>query len=167
MHNFSYAKAHSVPEAIQLVHVNPKAAFVAGGTNIIDLLKYNVTSAGALVDVNHIEGYHGIEEREDGTLRLGAFATNADTAYHPLIEERYPLLSKAILAGASAQIRNMATNGETCCNGRVVIIFMILTRPVISVSQAQVAPPLTVTTASWPLWAPVNNASLFFHLICA
>lgn len=85
--------------------------YIAGGTNLIDLYKYNLTQADLLVDLTRIQEHHAIEEREDGGLRLGAFASNADTAYHPLIESRYPLLSKAILAGASAQIRNMATNG--------------------------------------------------------
>ncbi len=111
MNNFSYRKAYSVPDAVNQVSTQADAKFVAGGTNLIDLLKYNLTSAVALVDVNPIEGYHAIEEKTDGGLRLGAFVTNADTAYHPLIETRYPLLSKAILAGASGQIRNMATNG--------------------------------------------------------
>jgi len=111
MNNFSYTKAHSVQEAINNVMKNDHAKFVAGGTNLIDLWKYNLMRFSALVDVNHVEGHHAIKEKEDGSLRLGAFAKNADTAYHRLIEERYPLLSKAILAGASAQIRNMATNG--------------------------------------------------------
>src|SRR5690606_27529027 len=74
--------------------------------------KYYLTSADTLIDINKIEGsaYHQIQEYNKG-LRLGALASNADTAYHPLVEKQYPLLSKAILAGASAQIRNMATNG--------------------------------------------------------
>lgn len=111
MNNFSYTKAHSVEEAISQVGSGANAQFVAGGTNIIDLWKYNLTKFDALVDVNPIEDYHTIDEIEDGGIRLGAFARNAATAYHPVIEERYPLLSRAILAGASGQIRNMATNG--------------------------------------------------------
>ena len=112
MNNISYKKAQSVPEAIGLVGGDKDKQFLAGGTNLIDLLKYFLTSADTLVDINKIEGsaYHEIGENEGG-LRLGALVTNADTAYHPLVEQRYPLLSKAILAGASPQIRNMATNG--------------------------------------------------------
>ena len=104
MNNFSYQKGTTASEVIG------KATFLAGGTNLIDLLKYNLASADTLIDISGIPDYHQIEETEDG-IRLGALATNADTAYHPIIEQRYPLLSKAILAGASAQIRNMATNG--------------------------------------------------------
>ena len=110
MNNFTYAKTKTVDEAIN--STGSKAdKFVAGGTNLIDLLKYAITSADKLVDINQIDGHNTIEELPDGGVRLGALVSNADTAYHPVIESRYPLLSKAILAGASAQIRNMATNG--------------------------------------------------------
>ena len=111
MNNFNYVKADEVNEAVHAVHSNDKAQFIAGGTNLVDLWKYNLTHPELLVNVNHVNGHHSIGKKEDGGIRLGAFVTNADTAYHPLIEQRYPLLSKAILAGASAQIRNMATNG--------------------------------------------------------
>lgn len=112
MNNISYKKAQSVQEAVQSVGEKEGNKFVAGGTNLIDLLKYFITSADTLVDINKIDGslYHEIQEHNGG-LRLGALVSNADTAYHPLVEQRYPLLSKAILAGASAQIRNMASNG--------------------------------------------------------
>ena len=111
MNNFDYVKANDTLEAVQQITSKSDAKFVAGGTNLIDLLKYHLTDAQTLIDINHLDVTHGIEERADGGLRLSAFGRNADTAYHPLIEERYPLLSKAILAGASPQIRNMATNG--------------------------------------------------------
>ena len=86
------------------------ARFIAGGTNLIDLMKEDLTRPTRLVDINGLP-LAGIEETEDGGLRLGALARNADTAYHPLVRSRYPLLSAAILAGASPQIRNMASNG--------------------------------------------------------
>ena len=110
MNNFSYTRAHDLPEAIQL-GTKHESQFVAGGTNLIDLMKYNVERPSALIDINHLPDQQAITELPDGGLRLGASVTNAATAYYPLIEERYPLLSKAILAGASGQIRNMATNG--------------------------------------------------------
>lgn len=112
MNNLNYSKPSSLPEALQLLDTDQDRKLIAGGTNIIDLLKYFITKADDLIDINHLSGQSKeIVELENGGLRLSAFATNADTAYHPLIESRYPLLSKAILAGASAQIRNMATNG--------------------------------------------------------
>ncbi len=111
MNNFGYTRAKTIGEAVDSLVAMEGAQYVAGGTNLIDLMKYQVTHASALVDVNHVDGFHAIEETANGGLRLGAFGTNADTAYHPLVESRYPLLSRAILAGASGQIRNMATNG--------------------------------------------------------
>ncbi|WP_343663186.1 xanthine dehydrogenase family protein subunit M [Chryseobacterium mucoviscidosis] len=111
MNNFSYTKANSVDEAVSLTYANEENKIIAGGTNIIDLMKYFVTEADTLIDINPIDGIAEITESDNGGIRIGALMTNADTAYHPIIEEKYPLLSKAILAGASAQIRNMATNG--------------------------------------------------------
>lgn len=102
MNNFNYVKAHNVNEALG------KSTLIAGGTNLLDLLKYNVTDVDTLVDINSLN--NKIEETASG-LRLGALATNADTAFHPLIEKKYPIVAKAILSGASGQIRNMATNG--------------------------------------------------------
>jgi xanthine dehydrogenase YagS FAD-binding subunit len=111
MNNVSYSRATNVNDAVNKVTNHAGAAYLAGGTNIVDLLKYFITSADELVDVTRIPEHHEIIENQDGGLRLGAFATNADTAYNTIIEQRYPLLNKAILAGASPQIRNMATNG--------------------------------------------------------
>ncbi len=111
MNNFTYSKAGSAQEAIAAVNGNPDTQFLAGGTNIIDLWKYNLTKFNALIDIRSLHEQAIIEEKEDGGLQIGALVTNADTAYNSLVVQRYPLLSKAILAGASAQIRNMATNG--------------------------------------------------------
>ncbi|WP_041734802.1 FAD binding domain-containing protein [Dyadobacter fermentans] len=111
MNNFNYIRANSPSEASDQVLNADGAMLIAGGTNLVDLWKYNLLHPKLLVDINHLSECHSITELEDGGLRLGALVSNADTAYHPLVEERYPLLSKAILAGASAQIRNMATNG--------------------------------------------------------
>jgi xanthine dehydrogenase YagS FAD-binding subunit len=83
---------------------------IAGGTNLLDLMKLQLMTPTALVDVSRLP-LDAIEVREDGGLRLGATARNADTAWHPRVERDYPLLSAAMLAAASPQIRNMATNG--------------------------------------------------------
>ncbi len=89
---------------------NPLARFIAGGTNLIDLMKENLVRPTKLVDINRLP-LDRIESTPAGGLMLGALARNADTAYHPLVRKNYPLLSSALLAGASPQIRNMATNG--------------------------------------------------------
>ncbi|WP_432714768.1 FAD binding domain-containing protein [Pedobacter sp.] len=111
MNNFNYTRVTTIAQALQKVNVNRGTHYIAGGTNLIDLLKYQLTQAHTLIDINEIQTEHHLIEKSDGSLHLGALMTNADTAYHPIIEKRYPLLAKAILAGASPQIRNMATNG--------------------------------------------------------
>ncbi len=109
MNRFSFTRANSVPEAVR-AGGGADTRFLAGGTNLIDLMKENVERPSALVDINRV-GLAGIEERPGGGLRLGALVSNADTAYDRRVAERYPLLASAILAGASPQLRNAATNG--------------------------------------------------------
>jgi len=111
MNNFDFTKAADVESAVSSTQKSKGNKIIAGGTNILDLMKYFVTEADILVDINSIPEIDNITELPDGGISIGSLMTNADTAYHPVIEEKYPLLSKAILAGASAQIRNMATNG--------------------------------------------------------
>jgi len=108
MNPFIFSQASDVDTA--LARLAAGARPIAGGTNLLDLVKEGVMQPGELVDINRL-GLDRIEAVEGGGLRLGALARNADTAYHPLVRERYPLLSAAILAGASPQLRNMATNG--------------------------------------------------------
>lgn len=110
MNSFNYYKASSLGDACATANERDESSFIAGGTNFVDLWKYNLVNPELVIDINGLR-VSTIEELGNGGVRLNAFASNADTAYHPLIEDRYPLLSKAILAGASAQIRNMATNG--------------------------------------------------------
>jgi len=107
---FSYVRAGDVAGAVREISGNSAAHFIAGGTNLIDLMKEDVTRPARLIDIARLP-LTRIEETRDGGLRLGALVTNAETAYHPQIEKRYPLLSRAILSGASPQLRNMATNG--------------------------------------------------------
>ncbi|RYF38052.1 MAG: xanthine dehydrogenase family protein subunit M, partial [Comamonadaceae bacterium] len=109
MNPFAYSRAQDVGGALQALKAT-EGKFIAGGTNLIDLMKENVMRPAQLVDINRLP-LDAIEALPDGGLRLGALARNAATAYHPLVRERYPLLSTAILAGASPQIRNMASNG--------------------------------------------------------
>lgn len=110
MNDFSYIKAENLEHATREIQT-PETKIVAGGTNLIDLMKYFVVNPESLMDVNAISELKEIKTTESGSLVLGALASNAETAYHPAVEEKYPLLSQAILAGASAQIRNMASNG--------------------------------------------------------
>src|SRR5437870_3948598 len=110
MINFSYTRAGGVAPAVREIAADGKAKFIAGGSNLIDLMKENVERPTRLIDINRLP-LAEIRTTDEGGLRLGALATNTDVAYHAEVERRYPLLSKAILAGASAQLRNMATVG--------------------------------------------------------
>lgn len=110
MTSFDYTRADGVANAVSERASEHTARFIAGGTNLIDLMKENVERPTRLIDINRLP-LATITETEGGGLRLGALMTNADTAYHKQISKRYPLLAQAILAGASAQLRNMATDG--------------------------------------------------------
>jgi len=110
MINFQYARASDVADAVRQIGADPAAKFIAGGTNLIDLMKEDVERPTRLIDISRLP-LKTVEETKDGGLRIGALVPNSDLAWHPLIEQRYPLLSSAILAGASAQLRNMASTG--------------------------------------------------------
>jgi xanthine dehydrogenase YagS FAD-binding subunit len=108
MNNFDYVRATSIADAVQQIRADAGAKFIAGGTNLIDLIKEHVEQPSRLIDITRLP-LSKVEETAEGGLRIGALVANSDLAYHPLIEARYPLLASAILAGASPQLRNMAS----------------------------------------------------------
>jgi xanthine dehydrogenase YagS FAD-binding subunit len=109
MRPFKYTKAADAAAAVKTVAANANSKFLAGGTNLIDLMKEDVERPAELVDVTKLNLTQ--IRSQGGGISIGALAKNTDTANHPLIRQNYPLLTQAILAGASQQIRNMATNG--------------------------------------------------------
>ncbi len=104
---FDYKRAESVPDAVEACAGHPGARFIAGGTNLLDLMKIEVETPRHLVDIGGLD-LRSIEETPDG-LRVGALVTNADLAANMIVRSRYGVLSRALLAGASAQLRNKAT----------------------------------------------------------
>ena len=110
MKPFTYHRPMNNQEALQQIAMSAHAKFIAGGTNLIDLMKENVERPDRLVDLNALN-LKTIQKTSKGGLAIGALMTNSATAYHEEVEKNYPLLSEAILAGASPQLRNMATNG--------------------------------------------------------
>ena len=110
MNPFTYARPGDVAGALRELAAAPGGRFIAGGTNLLDLMKEHVERPSRLIDITHLP-LAGIEPAADGGLCIGALARNTDVAYHAEVERRYPLLAKAILAGASPQLRNMATVG--------------------------------------------------------
>ncbi len=110
MINFQYARAADVADAVRQIAADPKAKFIAGGTNLIDLMKEEVERPSRLIDISRLP-LDNVEETSGGGVRIGALVPNSDLAHHPLIAQRYPILASAIIAGASAQLRNMASTG--------------------------------------------------------
>jgi xanthine dehydrogenase YagS FAD-binding subunit len=110
MINFQYVRATDVADAVRQISADPAAKFIAGGTNLIDLMKEDVERPSRVIDISRLP-LKSIEETPDGGLRIGALVPNSDLAWHPVIAQRYPMLASAILAGASAQLRNMASTG--------------------------------------------------------
>jgi xanthine dehydrogenase YagS FAD-binding subunit len=110
MIGFQYVRANNVADAVRLIAADPGAKFVAGGTNLLDLMKEDIERPSRLVDISRLP-LTAVEETADGGLRIGALVRNSDLAYHPVVARRYPMLASAILAGASAQLRNMASTG--------------------------------------------------------
>ncbi len=109
MKPFDYARAASAAEAVQAA--GEGAAFIAGGTNLLDLMKLEVMTPDRLVDITRLKELDGVGPTETGGLRIGALVPNADLAAHEAVRRDYPVLARALLAGASGQLRNKATTG--------------------------------------------------------
>ncbi len=110
MRPFRYERATDPSSAVALLARSPQAAFLGGGTNLVDLMKLDVARPELLVDVRGVTS-RAIEELPDGGVRIGAGVSNSDLAADPLIRRRYPVVAQAVLTGASTQLRNLATVG--------------------------------------------------------
>src|SRR5699024_2777599 len=131
MRHFSYSRADNVDTALA-AHAGQPSAYVAGGTTLLDLVKLDVMRPEHIVDINALD-LHDVSALDDGRLQIGALVSNTALAHHPAVTARYPVLSEALLAGASTQLRNMAStaghlmqrarcsyfrNGVSACNKR-------------------------------------------------
>ncbi|MFJ2237796.1 FAD binding domain-containing protein [Streptomyces sp. NPDC087859] len=128
MREFAYDRALDVPNALALLDADPDARFLGGGTNLVDLMKTGVERPARLVDVRELP-LDGIEVTADGGLHIGATVTNSDLAAHPEVRRRYPALAQAVLAGASGQLRNMATVGGNLLQRTRCGYFADVTKP--------------------------------------
>jgi len=111
MSPFTYTRARDPDMALSDLVANPQAKFLGGGTNLVDLMKMGVERPARLVDINRLPLDRVEELPNDGGIRIGALVRNSDLAEHPLITSRYPVVSEALLSGASPQLRNLATTG--------------------------------------------------------
>lgn len=125
---FDYRKPDDAGSAVATVAANPGAAFLGGGTNLVDHMKLGVAEPDLLVDVTGLTS-HGIERLPSGGLRVGAGVRNSDLAADPLVRERYPVLAQALLSGASGQLRNLATTGGNLLQRTRCVYFQDVTMP--------------------------------------
>ena len=166
MINFEYARANDVADAVRQIAADPEAKFVAGGTNLIDLMKYDVARPMRLIDISHLP-LKTIEETADGGVRIGALVPNSDLAYHPVVEKRYPLASSAILAGASQQLRNMASTGGNLMQRTRCFYFYDVATPCNKREPAAAVRPSTASTGSTRSWERAKPALPRIRPICA
>jgi xanthine dehydrogenase YagS FAD-binding subunit len=125
---FGYLAAADPASAVALVSDRPEAAFLGGGTNLVDLMKLGVTAPGLLVDVTRVLPGR-IERTATGGLRIGAGVRNSDLAADPRVRAEFPALAQAVLAGASGQLRNMATVGGNLLQRTRCLYFQDVTKP--------------------------------------
>ena len=111
MRPFRFERAADAAQAVALLNEHPEARYLGGGTNLVDLMRLGVETPATLIDVNRLSGHDAIEETQDGGLRIGAAVSNSELAADRRVRERYPVLSEAVLHGASGQLRNLATVG--------------------------------------------------------
>ena len=110
MKPFDYVRAEDADAALNLISTIRGSKFLGGGTNLVDLMREGIETPQTLIDISRLP-LDGIDTLADGGMRIGALVRNSTLAAHPLVRLRYPLLSQAILLGATGQIRNMATVG--------------------------------------------------------
>lgn len=128
MKAFDYHVATSPADAVATLSGHPDAAFLAGGTNLIDHMKLGVAAPDLLVDVGRLD-LAEVEATDDGGVRIGTNVRNSDLAAHPLIRSRYPMLARALLSGASGQLRNAATTGGNLLQRTRCVYFQDVTTP--------------------------------------
>ncbi|MEU9446703.1 xanthine dehydrogenase family protein subunit M [Streptomyces sp. NPDC048304] len=128
MREFDYRRASDVAGAVALLGADPDTRFLGGGTNLVDLMKAGVERPARLVDIRELP-LDRIEPTPEGGLRIGATVTNGDLAAHPEVRRRYPALAQAVLAGASGQLRNMATVGGNLLQRTRCGYFTDVTKP--------------------------------------
>ena len=128
MKPYHYEQARDIPGAVAALAEQPNAKYLAGGTNLVDLMKLEIMTPGVLVDVRRLTSDR-IEETEDGGVRIGAAVTNSDLAADRTIHSRYPVLSQALLSGASGQLRNLATTGGNLLQRTRCVYFYDTTTP--------------------------------------
>src|SRR5256884_2349292 len=128
MKPFRYERANDASTAVAMLAQASGGAFLGGGTNLVDLMKLGVAQPQLLIDVSHLP-YNRVELLADGSVRIGAAVRNSDLAADRTIRSRYPMLAQALLAGASGQLRNLATTGGNLLQRTRCVYFQDITKP--------------------------------------
>lgn len=128
MNPFRYERASDASTAIAMLAQAPEGAFLGGGTNLVDLMKLGVAQPQLLIDVSHLP-YNRVELLSDESVRIGAAVRNSDLAADRTIRSRYPMLAQALLAGASGQLRNLATTGGNLLQRTRCVYFQDVSKP--------------------------------------
>lgn len=157
MRELTYVRAESSEAAVAAVSSDDRATFLGGGTNLVDHLKLGITAPATVVDVSRLP-LNSIEETDDG-LRVGAAVRNSDLAAHPIVRTDFPALSRALLAGASGQIRNRATTAGNLLQRTRCVYFQDASTPCNKRDRAVVARRSRATAATTRCSAPARRAS--------
>ncbi|HEX6556730.1 MAG TPA: xanthine dehydrogenase family protein subunit M [Ktedonobacteraceae bacterium] len=128
MNPFRYERASDASTAVAMLAQAPEGTFLGGGTNLVDLMKLGVAKPELLIDISHLP-YNHVELLADGSVRIGAAVRNSDLAADRTIRTRYPMLAQALLAGASGQLRNMATTGGNLLQRTRCVYFQDVSKP--------------------------------------
>src|SRR6266567_2354005 len=128
MNPFRYERASDASTALAMLAQAPEGAFLGGGTNLVDLMKLGVAKPELLIDISHLP-YDRVELLADGSVRIGAAVRNSELAADRTIRTRYPLLAQALLAGASGQLRNLATTGGNLLQRTRCVYFQDISKP--------------------------------------
>jgi xanthine dehydrogenase YagS FAD-binding subunit len=128
MNPFRYERASDASTAVAMLAQVPAGAFLGGGTNLVDLMKLGVAQPELLIDISHLP-YNRVELLPDGGVRIGAAVRNSDLAADRTIRSRYPMLAQALLAGASGQLRNLATTGGNLLQRTRCVYFQDISKP--------------------------------------
>ena len=157
MKAFTYERANSLAQAAT-ASAKPGAKIIAGGTNLLDLMKLQVETPTHLVDINRLP-LDKIEDTPEGGLRIGAMVRNSDLAADLRVRQRYGVLSRALLSGASAQLRNKATTGGNLLQRTRCTYFYDVTKPCNKRDPARAARRWKVSIGCTPYSAPATSAS--------
>ena len=166
MNIFDFVKPATIADAVAAAS-EPGAAYLAAGTNLLDLMKGGVTRPSRLVDINHLPGLDRIEHLPDGGVRIGSLVRNADLAHDPDFARRFPAVAEALLSGASPSSATLRRSAAISSSGRAARISTTSRVPATNAIRVPAAMPVAARTGFMPCWDGARTASRRTHPISA